>query len=115
MQNFIQNVLGATDVATYVNSLFFAFVGVIFSLLLEVVNRDPNSPSSPICFSMSYLMSDNFKRLMASFFVNVIAVLLAIRFTPELIGVQLSPIVALGIGVGFDKLVNTIRTYLSKK
>lgn len=100
MKEFLQLVIGTTDVPMYAAEWFFAAVGVAISLLLEVRKRDVNSVRTPEHFSFSFLWSDNFRRIM----VSVLLIFVALRFSNDLLGVQISLFASLMIGLGFDKL-----------
>lgn len=96
----IERILGTTDVSYMIAIFVFAMIGVAISLLIHSTNRNPDSFTSPRKFSLSYLIKDNWKRIL----LNILLILVTIRFSEEIIGVQLNEFVALLIGVSFDKL-----------
>ncbi len=104
-KSFIQYVLGPTDPALFFASILFAAIGVLFILLLGTTLRDRKSPHSPEKWSWSYLLSDNAKRIYAS----IIAVLLSLRFMPELFGWELNPWRAVCVGMTWDTILLVIK------
>lgn len=102
---FSQYLLGPTDPALFSACVFFAAIGVVLMLLIGTTMRNKDSEQSPLGFSWKYLRSDNAKRIYA----NVIVVLLALRFTPELFGFDLSVWKALCIGMSSDGIMLIIK------
>lgn len=96
---------GYTDSGFFLECGFFAIVGVIFVLLLGTTLRDPNSPNSPNKFSGKYLLTDNHKRILAS----IIAIYISLRFMPDIFGVKLSYLKALGVGMSWDAIALIIK------
>lgn len=105
MKEFIISVLGTDSVSGFMTLAFFAFIGVILSLLLQTTKRDPNSPHTPFEFSWKFLMSDNSKRFLA----GLIMIYVSLRFTPELFGVTINAFWAFGIGFCSDKIAEFIK------
>lgn len=102
---FKQYLLGSIDPALFAACVFFAAVGILFVLLMGTRLRDPQSLSSPAEFSWKYLRTDNFRRILAS----SIAVLITLRFMPELTGWQLSPWKGLVVGAAWDSIALFIK------
>lgn len=98
-------ITGATATATFWEFCFFALLGIILSILMNTTTRDPKSVSSPVGFSFLYMCRDNAKR----FLVSLISVYVCLRFTPEILTIQLTDFWAFAIGLGFDKLVGLIK------
>lgn len=98
--NFIERLLGTSNVLAVAFYLFWACVGIAISLFIHSTNRDPNSYTSPRKFSWSYLIRDNWKRVA----LDALLVIVALRFSYDLLGFQMSDFRALMIGVSFDKL-----------
>jgi len=93
--------IGTDNYKMFVIGLFFLFLGIFVSLLINAVTRDPHSPRSPITFSYRYLFSDNAKRL----FLSVLLSLIMYRFSGNLFNMEDNMYVAFLIGFGFDKSV----------
>lgn len=100
-----QYLLGGIEPGLFLACLLMAMVGVFVVLLLGTNLRDPKSMSSPIRFSWSYLLSDNFKRLVGNFLLIVIA----LRFMPEIFSMDLTPWKGLLVGIGSDSLALFIK------
>lgn len=98
---------GPIGLNMFIASFLFAMIGVVISLLIDANYRDQNSPKTPRPFKLSFLLKDNWKRIVLSLLV----ILVTIRFTKEITGWDLNMFVSLLIGVVYDKLVE----YLKKK
>lgn len=105
MKEFLQLVIGTENWPMYFAEWFFAGVGVAISLLMEVRKRDVNSVRSPEHFSFSFLFSDNARRI----YLSLLLIFVALRFSNDLIGVQISLWISLLIGLGFDKLAEVAK------
>jgi len=101
----IKEILGTDTGQAFLILLFFSAIGVTLSLLLHASNRDQQAPSTPVKFSFWFLIKDNWKRILTSFLL----IYIAIRFTPELFGVQITSFWALAIGLCLDKLAQWIK------
>jgi len=95
---FWERILGSNDHALLAASFIYAIVGHCLILLLGTTLRDPNSPNSPKDFSLKYLLYDNFKRISTV----VLLIVVALRFSPDLLGRQLSEFTGFLIGIGLD-------------
>lgn len=101
----MKDLLGTTDVGSFMTLLFFAIVGMIISLLLHGANREPTEPTTPEKFSLSFLFLDNWKRIL----LNVLVLFAAVRFYPDIFNEPINPFLSFGIGLGFDKVVQMIK------
>jgi len=111
---FKQYVLGGIEPAFFLANLFFAAMGVLLVLLAGTRLRDPASTDSPIGFSWKYLMSDNAKRI----YVNILSIVLTLRFMTELTGWQLGMFKSFCIGMAWDGIFLFIKqktTWLDPK
>lgn len=109
MQEFKQLILGNVSVAYYLAAEFFALLALILSLYLHSQKRDIASSSTPVKFSLLFLVWDNAKRI----FVGQITLFLIFRFITELLGRQLNMWIAVGVGFflsfGLDKAIQMIK------
>jgi hypothetical protein len=109
MQEFKHLVLGNASVAYYMAAEFFAILALILSLYLHSRKRDVASSSTPVQFSLLFLVWDNTKRIV----VGQIALFLIFRFITELLGRQLNMWIAVGVGFflsfGLDKAIQLIK------
>ena len=94
-----------TTIEQFVVSLVFALIGVIISLLIHASNRDKDSVRTPYKWSWLFLFSDNAKRLL----LNLILIIIALRFYPELFGKEITQWSSLLLGVSFDKIAELLR------
>lgn len=97
--------IGLTAPLEFSGLVFFAIIGVFVSLLIQTTKRDVTSTNTPFGFSWSFLFSDNVKRLVLS----ILLIYLALRFTPDIIGMQVNNFVAFSIGLSFDKLAQFVK------
>lgn len=101
----MKDFLGTTDVGAFMTLFLFAIIGMVISLLLNGANRDPDTPSTPYKFSLSFLLLDNWKRIV----LNLLVLFAAVRFYPDIFNEPINPFLAFGIGLGFDKVVQMIK------
>ena len=100
-----EHLLGSIEPTLFVASFIAALVGILFTLLIGSTMREVDSPWSPKDFSWKYLISDNAKRIYA----NILAVIITLRFMPEVIGVELSVWKGFVIGTAWDALALIIK------
>lgn len=104
MKEFVQAVF-SPDPAHFAVLAFFALIGAALSLLWQTNKRNPMSVASPVHFSLNFFWCDNAKRVYAS----AILIYLALRFTPDMIGMPISDWGAVLIGLGNDQLALLIK------
>jgi hypothetical protein len=107
MNTFLNNVLGTTDLGHFTAAFFFAITGVGISLLIHSTNRDKDSGRTPFKFNPWFLIRDNSTRII----LNMLLILVTLRFFPEVTGKELSMMGALTTGLSFDKLGELLRNY----
>jgi ABC-type methionine transport system permease subunit len=105
MKDFIATLLGNQSASAFAALVFFSLLGAVLSLLLHTTKRDPNSIATPRKFSWIFFIEDNWKRAITS----LILIYLALRFTPELFGVQINEFWAIAIGLCNDQLAQFIK------
>ena len=106
MSPFLQELIGqGNNISTLAAAFVFSLIGIFITLLLGTTARRPLSDSSPIHFSWSYLLSDNFKRIVAT----LLMVIVSLRFMNDLFGFQLSSWHGFIIGSGWDGLAFLIK------
>jgi hypothetical protein len=104
-QTVTEQILGTDSYQAFITQYFFAMVGATISLLLHGANRDVKEPSTPNCFSFSFLLKDNWKRIL----LNLLVIFVTIRFFKEITGYKLSLFFCLAIGIGYDKLLQFMK------
>lgn len=105
-QELLTHLIGPGSIALLIGALIYAYIGAFIMLLLTTTKRDPLSDRTPFCFSWRFLWSDNTKRLIAT----IILIFIAIRFSRELIGADITMWAAVLIGLGCDKLAEIIKS-----
>jgi hypothetical protein len=109
MEEFKQLVLGDVSIWYYFAAEFFALLALILSLYLHSLKRDPQSATTPVKYSVLFLVWDNLKRILA----GQIVLFLLFRFVTELLGRELSMWMAVGIGfflsLGIDKAIQFLK------
>lgn len=106
MTEFLSLLLGTTSLPMFAALFTFAMVGVLINLLFHATTRDQNSTDTPVQFSLKFLFTDNWKRIVLS----VLLILVTIRFMSlffdiEVIGNnELYLFGSLVVGFIFDKL-----------
>jgi len=106
----IELIFGTTDLPQVVVGFVFSILGALLSLLLNGNTRDIASPRTPIKFSYKFLFSDNLRRLV----ITSVLIIVFIRFTKELLGVNLTTYWAFFIGFCSDKLSEYLKTVKRK-
>ena len=106
MSPFWQEILGKGNSPDILAAAFiFALIGHFLVLLGGTMLRNPTSTGSPDKFSIPYLIYDNAKRI-AYVLLLIIA---AIRFSPDLFGIQVSPWGGFLVGAGLDSIALIIK------
>lgn len=110
---FITNLIGAGGAQHLFTLMFFALVGANINLLDNLSKRDKYSPSTPMDFSLKFLVLDNWKRMVSS----LLLIYLFVRFMPllipsniyEVIDGDIEFVLAILIGYSFDKLSQLLK------
>ncbi len=100
MNEILINLIGTDNWQEFSVGLFFLFVGIALSLLLDANKRNINSSRTPIHFSYRFLFSDNVRRL----FLSVILSLILYRFSGIVLPGTDTMFTAFVIGFSFDKI-----------
>lgn len=101
----IETLLGTTDYWGFLVLVVFALLGAVVNLLYGAADRHIPNPGTPYHFSLSFLTQDNIKRLVLA----LILIFISIRFYPDVFGSPISPLLAIGVGLGWDKLAEIIK------
>lgn len=113
MNEFLQNITGGISAGKFASAFCFALLGLMVSLLLSATNRDPESPRTPFKFSLAFLISDNFKRIMTNGVLAICIIFLSIRFVFELAGIELSMFYSVGVGLFLDRAKRILQNKLN--
>ncbi len=109
IEQIIGHLLGPIDPAHFIAAFIYAMLGIIMSLLYSAANRDQSKETTPDYFSWKYLLSNNFIRIVFSVMFTMLAVVVTLRFTPEILGLNLNMFVAFSIGLSFDRLSSVMK------
>jgi hypothetical protein len=82
----------------------FAMLGLAVNRLISVRKAIKENPQTPSKFSLKYFITDNW----TSIVLSLLLLFVGLRFTQELLGVDITMWVAFGIGFGLDKLTKII-------
>ncbi|MBP7398195.1 MAG: hypothetical protein KA954_01320 [Chitinophagales bacterium] len=105
LADFKGYVLGSITPAEWAAALLFAMVGVSISLGRYTNTRDKHSERTPLKFNFWFMLTDNAGRI----WINLLSVLIFLRFSPELIGTKLTMLSAFFVGLSIDKLTIWLR------
>lgn len=100
MEKFIKQLLGSLDTSTFTAAIFFAIIGALVSLLIKSRKRDKLSPATPYKFSFRFLLQDNLQQ----FLLGCLIAFLAIRFSNDFLGKDLTMWLAVVIGATTNEL-----------
>lgn len=94
MEKFLQELLGTTDVPTYLAWFVLAFVGALAAILIRAKIKYKASKDTPDQWSWSFLFQDNLINLLVGFLVTF----LVLRFSNDVLHIQPSAWLATAIG-----------------
>jgi hypothetical protein len=100
MKSLIDSLLGGQEPHVFIANFIFAMLGVLLTLLASSTFRNVESERTPKQFSWKFFLSDNVKRILA----GIILIYLALRFTQDIFGIQVSNWFAVVIGILHDSL-----------
>lgn len=99
-KEFFQIIIGSATFPQFAASFFFAVITAFAMLLYRTTKRDINSTRTPFRFSYSFLLSDNFLRIL----YTLILIFLSIRFGQKWFKPEDIAYLGLLIGVISDRL-----------
>lgn len=115
-------ILGYLTKEMFLAMCLFALVGIIISLLIDSLKRDKESRNTPRKFNFWFLLKDNWKGIL----LTALVVLVAIRFAASLfpdqfsgkelltsVGMEKWLFGSLGIGLGINQLVQNVKQKVS--
>ena len=100
MQTFLEELLGTTNVPTYLAWFILAFIGAFTAILVRAQIKYKKSKSTPKEWSWSFLLHDNVINLLVGFFITFIF----LRFSNEILKVEPSAWFALLVGATNNEL-----------
>lgn len=113
MNEFAESLFGVQGMGYFLTLFFWALIGATINLTMGVNKRDALSESTPVAFSIKFLLLDNWKRMLNSFLV----IWVMLRFYPEILPKEVYDAIpetaellfAVLIGFSFDKLSEIIK------
>jgi NhaP-type Na+/H+ or K+/H+ antiporter len=109
-QDLITGLLGTKTIGEWIISLLFVTLGIAISLYADSLTRKKESLRTPLKYSISFLIKDNLIKILFSFFI----VYTLIRFSEEIISIELKYFHCLFLGLGFDLLLTLPLKYQKK-
>ena len=100
MEKFLQQLLGTTDLPTYLAWFVFALIGALTVILIRAQIKYKNSTDTPEKWSGWFLLRDNALNLVMGFFITFIF----LRFSIETLGKEPTAWGALLIGATNNEL-----------
>ena len=94
-----------TNISIIIAGAIFALLGLGVRYLYKVNKGIKESPKSPNTFSFKYFITKNWADLL----LTIILIFIALRFTQEVLGVELTMWVSFGIGLGIDKIKDLLK------
>lgn len=104
MDKFMQLLTGNIDMPTFCAAMVIAMIGALLSLRIKALKRDKLSLNTPFKFSWKFLIQDNLLKLSAS----ILPVFIAIRFSSEFFGQDLTMGLAFVIGLASDAIFSKL-------
>jgi hypothetical protein len=104
MEKFLNEVLGTADLPTYLAAFLFAFLGALFATLYDLSRRNINNPAKPKALSFSFFLADNWAR----FAVGFLATFIALRFSSELFGLEITMKWSFLLGLSINEVAKQI-------
>lgn len=100
MENFLEEMLGTTDMPTYIAWFVLAFIGAFTAILIRAKAKYKQSGDTPNKWSWSFLFHDNALNLLLGFMITFIF----LRFSQETLKVEPSAWTALLVGATNNEL-----------
>ncbi|WEK18172.1 MAG: hypothetical protein P0Y49_15380 [Candidatus Pedobacter colombiensis] len=104
MEKFSHLLLGNTDLPTFFAAMIIALIGTVLSLRIKARKRNKLSKHTPFKFSWRFLLQDNLLKLLAS----LLPVFIALRFSSEFFGQDMTMGFAFLIGLGSDTILSRL-------
>ena len=113
-EELLKYLLGDNTIITYIAAFVFVFFGVIIKLYLQIKSAVKTNENTPSQFSWNYFLSNNLFTKLFSILANFIICFVALRFATEIFNVPISMIFSLTVGLGFDVVVDKLRSWQGK-
>jgi hypothetical protein len=94
----------------YVSCFIFVFFGLIIKWYVQTRKGIKTNPRTPVKFNFKYWFWDNLLPKLQSLLVSGIIIFVCLRFSVEWFKMLPSMLFALGIGLGFDFLIDFVKS-----
>ena len=94
----------------YISCYIFVFFGLIIKWYIQTKKSIKTNPRTPEKFSFKYWFWDNLLPKLQSLLVSGIIIFVCLRFSVEWFKMVPSMFFALGIGLGFDYLIDFVKS-----
>jgi len=98
-------IIGVMSIVVFLSYWFWAIIGFIINLLVDIMKREKGSINSPVKLSFKYWIEDNGIRLLISFLLIPIALV----FFNTFIGTDLNNLTAFFLGFSSDYLIEILK------
>lgn len=98
--DFWSNFLGNSPLGAVLAFLIWGMIAAAFSFGVNVINRNPASPSTPVKTSWRFMLLDNILRLS----VNLLAIPIAIRILLLFVPLPWMVVASIATGICVDRL-----------
>ncbi|UAY56277.1 hypothetical protein [Arachidicoccus terrestris] len=102
----LKDILGVATIQEFLTQAFFAFVGVVISLLIHGATKYKEAVGTPVKFSLWFLLKDNAKRIL----LNILLIYATLRFFPDITGIDITFFWCLIIGLCYDRLAQLLKS-----
>jgi len=110
IKEVLRMIIGEIPITMFIVYLFWAYVGMVCYLLVDIYKRDKDSLTSPVKFDVKYWFRDNQMRLLVSAIIIPIILIFYKQISNyfEYSG-ELSNFFALLIGFNIDVLIDMLK------
>jgi Mlc titration factor MtfA (ptsG expression regulator) len=102
---FWEQILGNIPLNTYLAGGVFIAIGILISWFYKAKQGQRNNINTPYTFSWKLFLFSKLPRKIMSIIVNILVGFVAMKFTNELLGMELTMFLCLVIGITFDVIV----------
>ena len=105
MKEFISIIMDGMQPVYFWVYYFFAFLGLVTYLIIDLWNRNVSSERSPVQFSWSFWIKDNYLRVI----LTLVIVPIAIIMFQEVMGTGITYLGVFILGLATDALISTFK------
>ena len=102
---FWEQILGIVPISTYLAGGVFIAIGILISWFYKAKKAQKNNIKTPDTFSWNLFLFSKLPRKIMSILVNILVGFVAMKFSNELLGMELTMFLCLIIGITFDVII----------